>query len=398
MDYRTIAVVTSAVTALVAGPTCAQEDDNEYEFSFNGRVRIEGVEENNALRDATSATARIRAGLSTPSFGGWSGIAEIEAIENVAGDDFNSGSNGRADFSVVLDHEDVEVNQLAVGYRDNQHDLQLGRQRMVFDNARHFGDVAYRQNQQTFDALRYVNTSLAGQRFAYAYMTRARRFLGDENPVGEIDMNSHLFNYRLQRLSGDVFSAYAYLVDMDTAAVRQNSIKTFGLRYVGSYATQAGDLLYTLEYANQSDFGDGLATNDADYVLAEAGIKLKNEWVAKLGQERLHGDGVYGFQTPFGTNHAFNGLADLFAARTPADGLIDTYANVTAPLLGARVRLAAHHFTADRGGRDYGTELDFTLEKRFAEHFALNLLFADYRADGFGVDTTKWVVWLDVRY
>lgn len=39
----------------------------------------------------------------------------------------------------------------------------------------------------------------------------------------------------LQRLNGDAFSADAYLVDMDTPAVVQNSTKIFGLRYTGTY-------------------------------------------------------------------------------------------------------------------------------------------------------------------
>ena len=397
MDYRILVAAFGVSIVLLPGPVSAQEDENKLELSFDARVRVEGVEEDNALRDATSSTARIRAGLTTPTYGGWSGLAEIEAIANVGSEDFNSGSNGQTAFSTVPDHEDVEVNQLAIGYRDNRHNLLLGRQRMVLDNARHFGDVVYRQNQQTFDVARYMNTALAGQRFVYAYMIRARRFLGDEHPVGEIDMNSHLLNYRWQRLNGDVFSAYAYLIDMDTAAVVQNSTKTFGLRYVGSYATSAGDFLYTLEYANQSDYADGAATNDADYLLGEVGIKFKNEWVAKIGQERLGGDGVYGFQTPFGTNHIFNGYADIFAARTPSNGLVDSYAAVTIPVLGARVELSAHDFAADEGDADHGTELNLRLEKRFAERFAVSLLYADYQADAFGVDTTKWVVWFDFK-
>lgn len=118
MDYRLLVAAFGATIILLPVPASTQEDENEVEFSFNGRVRVEGVEEDNALRDATSSTLRIRAGLTTPTYSGWSGLAEIEAIENVGGDDFNSGSNGRTAFSAVLDHEDVEINQLAVGYRD----------------------------------------------------------------------------------------------------------------------------------------------------------------------------------------------------------------------------------------------------------------------------------------
>lgn len=399
MFNRVSMLLILAVFAGIPQRTQAQgEETNRAEFTFDARARIETVKEDNALLDATSPTVRIRAGLNTPTWRGLNGFAELEAVENIGPEDFNSGSNGRTQYSAVLDPDDIELNQFAVRYRDAHHYVQLGRQQMILDNERFFGSVAYRQNQQTFDALSYMNTALPGQQYRYVYMTRVRRFLSDEHPVGEIDMNSHLLNYRLQRLNGDVFSAYAYLIDMDTAAVVLNSTKTFGLRYTGAYSTDAGDVLYTLEYASQSDYANGAATNDADYGVAELGFKLKNEWVAKIGQERLGGDGDYGFQTPFGTNHAFNGYADVFAARTPATGLIDSYASLTVPLWGARIQLAAHDFAADAGNADHGSELDVRLEKRFAERFAVSLLFADYQADNFAVDTTKWAIWFDFRY
>ena len=399
MIHRTTVMIAIIAIAGFSRPAQAQDEGaNRAEFTFDARARTESVEEDNPLLDATSFTVRARAGARSPVLNGFDAFLEVEAVQHLGSEDFNSGANGNTEYSAVLDHDIVEINQLAVRYRDANHYVQLGRQHMVLDNERFFGDVVYRQNQQTFDAFSYMNTALQGQQFRYVYMTRARRFLSDEHPVGEIDMNSHLLNYNLQRLNGDAFSAYAYFIDMDTPAVVQNSTKTFGLRYTGSYPLRVGDLLYTLEYANQSDFGDGAATNDADYVMAELGLKFNNEWVAKIGQERLGGDGVYGFQTPFGTNHLFNGYADIFAARTPANGLIDSFVSLTAPLWGARTQLAAHDFAADAGNADHGSELNVRIEKRFADRFAISLLFADYQADNFAVDTTKWAIWLDFRY
>jgi len=401
MFHRISALAVAALVSGLSAQAQSQSQDEEasrFEFTVDARARAEEVDQDNALQDATAFTLRLRAGVETPGWRGLSALAEVEAVEIVGSEEFNSGSNGRTEYSAVLDPEDVEINQLVVRYLDGSHYVQAGRQRMVLDNARFFGDVGYRQNQQTYDAVSYMNTALQGQQIRYAYMTRARRFLSDKHPIGEIDMNSHLLNYRLQRLNGDVFTAYAYLIDMDTSAVEQNSTKTFGLRYTGTYATTAADLLYTFEYADQSDYADGAATNDADYFVVEFGVKFKNEWLVQIGQERLGGDGVYGFQTPFGTNHAFNGLADVFAARTPATGLVDSYAKLVVLVLGARVLLAVHNFDADQGSADHGSELDLQIEKRFAERFGISLMVADYRSDNFAVDTTKWAIWLDFRY
>ena len=374
------------------------ESEPEFEWFADLRFRLEQVEQSNALEDATAPTLRARGGVRTPEWSGFSALAEVEAVGAIGSEDYNSGSNGRTNFSAVLDPEDVEVNQAFLAYNRTNNYLKLGRQRMVLDNARFFGDVGWRQNQQTYDALTWMNTALAGQRFQYAYMTKARRFLSDEHPVGVIDMNGHLFNYRYERLNGDTFSAYAYLIDMNTPAVVGNSTKTFGARYVGSWPAGSATLLYHIEYADQSDYANGRDTNDADYLALELGARFSNEWVAKVGIERLGGDGVYGFQTPFGTNHAFNGYADLFAGGTPAVGLADTYLKLSVPVLGARVQLAAHDFSPDQGGRSLGTEIDLQIELRFDERFAAGVLFADYQADDFGVDTTKWAVWLQFKY
>ena len=395
--FRLAALAGCLAIGLPLDLAAQDETPNRTSFTLDARARVEQANQDNPLEDATAPTVRVRAGVSTPSWSGLSAFAELEAIEAI-GDDFNSGSNGRTQYSPILDPEDVELNQLSLRYLNGPHYVQIGRQSMVLDNARFFGDEPYRQNQQTFDALTYMNTALEGQQFRYVYMVRARRYLSDEHPVGEIDMDTHLFSYRLQRLNGDVFSAYAHLIDMNTAAVAQNSTKTFGLRYSGSVPVASSELLYSVEFASQADYGDGASSNDADYWAAELGIKFNNEWVAKLGQERLGGDGVYGFQTPFASNHSFHGLADLFALRTPATGLVDTYAKLTVPLLGARVSLAAHSFGADQGSADHGSEFDLHIERRFAQRFAVNLMIADYHADSFSVDTLRWSLGLDFSY
>jgi hypothetical protein len=38
--------------------------------------------------------------------------------------------------------------------------FKLGRQKIIFDNARFVGDVGWRQNDQTFDAISYSNGKL----------------------------------------------------------------------------------------------------------------------------------------------------------------------------------------------------------------------------------------------
>ncbi len=51
-----------------------------------------------------------------------------------------------------------------------------------------------------------------------------------------------------------------------------------------------------------------------------------------------------------------------------------------------------HDFSAASGNQTYGDEWDFSLAKTFAGKHQFLLKYADYNADGFATDTTKW--WL----
>lgn len=378
--------------ALAPWPTFAQSADTEQAFrlTLDGRYRLEQVDQGN-LEDATASTLRARLGAHWDR-GDFDSLLELESVVVLGSEDYNSGSNGRTQFAPVLDPDGSEVNQAYVGYQLGGTYLRVGRQRLVLDNARFFGDVDFRQNQQTYDALMLMHTPAAGSRLLYAFMNRARRFLSDDHPFGWIDMATHTLNYSYERLNGDRLVLYAYLVEMKTPGLTQNSHKSFGASYSGGIDVGRSRMLYRLEYADQSDYADGLASNDADYLALELGLRLPNEWVASIGYEQLGGDGVYGFQTPLATGHVFNGYADLFAARTPPTGLRDVVVKLRIPVQGSSVEFGYHDFSADSGGLDYGTEVDVAVDFRFAQNYYVGFKFADYRADGFGVDTTKW--WL----
>jgi hypothetical protein len=48
-----------------------------------------------------------------------------------------------------------------------------------------------------------------------------------------------------------------------------------------------------------------------------------------------------------------------------------------------------HDFSADRGRRDYGRELDVAVSYPLTGRIGLELKLASYRADGFATDTVK---------
>jgi hypothetical protein len=101
-----------------------------------------------------------------------------------------------------------------------------------------------------------------------------------------------------------------------------------------------------------------------------------------LSFERLEGKGgSNAFQTPLGTNHAFQGFADKFLV-TPGDGIQDYFATLSCKFSGNSQFIASyHHFASDYISYDYGDELDLVLEKTVREHWLVGLKYADYRAD-----------------
>src|SRR6185436_12908398 len=109
--------------------------------------------------------------------------------------------------------------------------------------------------------------------------------------------------------------------------------------------------------------------------------------------------GARAFQTPLGTNHAFQGAADLFVI-TPDVGLRDTFLNTIwpigamGPFRGLTAGLRRHWFADDIAGNDLGTEWDASLRASIYGVQA-SLEFSAYAADGFGVDTQK--VWVAIR-
>jgi hypothetical protein len=83
-----------------------------------------------------------------------------------------------------------------------------------------------------------------------------------------------------------------------------------------------------------------------------------------------------------GTNHAFQGWADIFLA-TPANGIRDLFGTIMVefPRYQTTVTGVYHDFTDDTGNMTYGKEWDFMVTKKFGKHYSLLAKYAYYNAD-----------------
>lgn len=411
-----LSLLATGMSSMALAPTTAQAEDAFIDaltggkVSFSARARYENVNQDNALEDADAFTLRTTLGYKTGAFHGFSGFIEFEDVSHLGPDDFNAaGTNGEPGYSIVADPEGTEVNQAYLAYAAFDTTFKFGRQIITYRDApfhRFIGTVGWRQNWQTFDAFSIVNKSLPNTTLSYAYLDKVQTIFGEDGNLapllvedGEIEMDSHLFNAQYSGLPIGNLEGYAYLLDYeDSLDDSAYSRATYGARLSGAQPlNEAFKVVYTAEYATQDDYADG-EMDQQDYYLLELGGKYKG-WLLKLSHEVQEGDGTFSFRTPLGTNHAYQGWADIFL-NTPPQGLEDTYVTLVGNVLGAKLVAVYHDFETDEDSLDAGDEFDIMLEKTFKEHYTVGVKYADYNADDEfgGVDTEKFWLYGQVKF
>ena len=378
------------------GGLCDAIQDGHMWLKLN--YRFEYVEQDGLTKDAYASTLRSVLGYETGAWNDLTATLELEDVSPIGDDAYDSTINGKTDRPVVADPDSAELNQFFLkysGWADAA--VKLGRQRIKLDNDRFIGNIGWRQNEQTFDALSVDAKQVGPVDVFYGYLHNVNRVFGDESPVGDHAMDSHVLNvsHVFEDLGKLVF--YYYLLDYRSAD--SLSCSTFGARFDGRRGLSEGaDLLYTLEWANQTDAGDNPADRDANYMHGILGVDVEG-YVFKVGMEVLEGSGDPGsaFQTPLATAHAFNGWADKFLT-TPDTGLEDLFFSAGTSFGKTKVTAVYHQFSPDTGGGDYGSEIDAILTRPLGDDVDLGLKFADYAEDGFATDTTKAWFWLGYSF
>lgn len=359
------------------------------------RLRYESVDQDSAADSADALTARLRAGFEVAA-DGFSFLAEGEGTLGLI-NDYNDTipGNGVEPFPVVADPENIELNRLQIGYKKGGYSLTVGRQRIILDNARFVGNVGWRQNEQTFDAVR-GQAKIGPVSLDATYSNSQRTIFGVDSPNEHFDGDLVLLNAGVD-LTPVKVKGFSYLLDYGTRLAF--SSQTYGVLASASVPLGAVKLDLSATYANQSDYGDNPTNYSADYINVELGTGLAG-FSLKAGYEELGSDGgVASFQTPLATLHAFNGWADIFLT-TPAGGLRDYYVSLgkgfkLPALPGLKAGVTYHKFESDIGGLDYGTEWDASLGFTVGP-VGLLVKYANYDAEDFSTDTEKF--WLQAEY
>ena len=388
-SLRTLTVSASAVAGVTDDVSAAI---SEGKSSMNFRYRFEGVDQDGVNEDAAASTLRSRYTFVSGSTSGFSMGLETDYVSVIGPEDYNSTVNGRSAYPVVADPDGFDLNQAYIKYNTGALAATFGRQRIALGDQRFVGGVAWRQNEQTYDAARFVYSPSQTLSLDYALIMNVNRIFGPDDGAQPADWESesHLLTATKTLAGEHKVSAFAYLLDFQNGNGLPNSNATYGLSYVGSLA----GIKVSAKVATQSDYAD----NPIDYDASMYSISLSKSFAGITGSagfESLGSDnGVMGFRTPLATLHKFQGTADKFLV-TPAGGVEDVFVGVAGRV--GKLKLAAtwHDLSAAETSEDYGSELDLVATLPVSKKTSVQLKYADFQSDGFATDTSK--VWLTVN-
>lgn len=412
---RTILAATALLSPLTAyaapapqfGDPVVVSDDLTLDPILDARLRYENVDQ--PALDADAVTMRLRAGFEAKVHR-LSLLAEAEGSLAID-DNYNAfsfpvvSSQRRPGYAVVADPVNLELNRLQLQYRTPAAMVTVGRQRINLDDQRWVGSSGWRQNEQTFDAVR-GEAKLGPVSIDGTYAISQRTVFGlDAGPRTAYD-GSFFFGGVGVKAGAVQVKGFAYLLDYDaveqtgTLALINADTQTYGIRATTALPLAPSlKLNLTASYARQMDYHENPANYSAQYVNGEAGVTYR-ALTATGGYELLGSDNGRAVQTPMATLHKFNGWADVFLV-TPAAGLEDVYGGVAYKFDGVRAlpglnaAVWYHDFRSDAGHLNYGHEWDASLGFK-VHRVGIIAKYADYQADGFGVDTRKF--WLQAEF
>lgn len=321
--------------------------------TYSGAVATPNPTRFDSLKDANALTLRSLIGWQTAPYHNWSFAAQLTNVSKLS-NDFNDGTNSyrtngatndnsKIEYAKVVDPDYTDLNQLFVDWTGIKNTkFRLGRQIVNLDNVRFIGDIAFRQNTQVFDGLSILNKSIPDTEIFLAHFDKVRQIFTTHRS-GDLD----IANIRYRISPTEFLVGYAYLSDFEKlgfgnawfgAGALNNTFnnfeanqanKIFGLRLDGTHPfTPNYRAHYTAEYAKQDDYKGGDQRIDAYYYKLGGGFGIDN-FNMRIDQEKLSSnDNLYAFQTPFGTNHLFQGWVDKFLV-TPLEGIKDTFVTAT---------------------------------------------------------------------
>jgi Alginate export len=400
MKRNFLKVAATAVTALLVGATVAQAASVEWGGSLRPRFEIN---ERHDMNDNTSAdffiSQQTRLHAKADILPDTSAFIQLQSVQTW-GNNLNSANNagttaGSGNSSFTVDDRDASVGVHQAyftlkNFASLPVDLQVGRQEVILDGHRLFGNTVWTQGQQTHDGV--LATHKQGNLTAVAAYIR-----GNDGGLGAVgattvqadpeDVDVYVAYANMQGILGGGLSLLYAGIDDEcgnaggaacTAGPSDNNLHTIGARQAGQ--------LFGLDYRGEFYYQFGGAEASATAVTAGAytttgagsgidrsaymfgvrvGKKFNNvmwkpsltlwyDYLSGTSDEDARDGDFKTFNTLFDTGHKYYGLQDMFlpfdGANTNHLGLVD-YAVKSSiqPAKGWKLKAAWHYFTTAEG-------------------------------------------------
>ncbi|NVK53153.1 MAG: alginate export family protein [Flavobacteriaceae bacterium] len=267
-------------------------------------------------------------------------------------------------------------------------DLKLGRQEIVYDDSRIFGNVGWAQQARSHDAL------IAKFKIAEKGKLDVGFALNNDTQAG--------VNYIYSNAAGYKTFQYAwYHTSFDNFGLSLLALNN-GIEYLNGGVEE---ISYSQTLGSRATFKSGVLAFDAAFYLQSGNLrankvnasyfggnvkfKASNTLALGLGAEYLSGKDmndastdIKSFAPLFGTNHKFNGWMDYFYVGNHANsvGLVDFYATLAYKKDKFSAKLIPHLFssaadiynTGTKMSNKLGTEIDVTLGYKIAKNIQFN--------------------------
>ncbi|OUR74025.1 hypothetical protein A9Q78_01810, partial [Methylophaga sp. 41_12_T18] len=349
--------------------------------------------------DADAFTTRLKLTASFDLNEQWQFLLQPNYVYAFNEGDYNSVTVKKFT-SPIPDPQGFNLSKAFINYSsDYDWQIRLGRQQLSFDNERMIGAIEFWQTPQNFDALKFDYNDQINWHVQYAYTNKVHRIFGQDstltipqddirfgtvaqrpvNELGQHQLSAHLINVAYKTDNNLSMVGYAYLVENKEQA--RFSTNTLGVRLSDEFKPAKIKYRYNAEFALQQDTANNPTDYQAWYSLLEASVQYKSH-IFKLSQEVFSEDGMQGFITPLGTNHKFQGWADVFTGYGVQSGLRDQYFTYRGRYNKLRWRAVYHDFHTYQKSDDIGKELDLELAYRATRKWEFKLVYANYQAKG----------------
>jgi len=427
-----------ALTAIIgsASSLSASEDGvnifNDIKVKGEIRPRYEYANVDKATSTSANAfTSRLHLTVTSGllSVEGLSATVGVQSVNNFGYTNYNlPGSNANTDsdglpYDVINDPNVAMLSEASLDYTTGGTTLHAGRSQVNLDNQRFIGTVGWRQLERSYDTVYAANNSIEGLSLLGAYVYGFAGVGG----VTTTESNSVLLNVKYKVADALVITAYDYMLNSPTKTGPYAGNDTIGLSLTGKVDLGA-KITYRAEYAIQNDATmdfrktDATADNfkaDANYFNLDLAANFSG-FIAGLNYEHFSGSesaGTTTFNPALGTNHKFNGWADIFFVGNagPDGGLNDANLRLGYKTKGFGKLLAVYHnFQADEDmaivgatgtTTNLGSEIDVVYANKIPGVNGLTGLvkYASYSAGGDettfkNTNQDKQVAWLQLDY